>query len=108
MNEARRRHPGFVAWAANRGVPAVAAAAAAGFDVDGFGRSDAPIDQPWQTALHTAVERDDLEVVAWLLDNGADPSIRDAQFEATPLAWAGHLGRPRCAELLRSAEALDG
>ncbi|MBE7160840.1 MAG: ankyrin repeat domain-containing protein [Williamsia herbipolensis] len=105
--EARRRHPGFTAWAANRGVAAVVAAVTAGFDVDGLGRSDAPIDQPWQTALHTAVERDDIELVAWLLEHGADTTVRDARFGATPLAWAGHLGRPRCADVLRAAEAVD-
>ena len=63
--------------------------------------------QPWQTALHTAIECDDIELVAWLLEHGADTTVRDARFGATPLAWAGHLGRPRCADMLRAAEAVD-
>ena len=106
--EARRRHPGFAAWAATRGVPAVAAAVVAGFDVDGRGRSDAPIDQPWQTALHTAVERDDDELVEWLAARGADTAIRDARFDATPLDWCRHLGRPRCASVLAPDERSEG
>jgi ankyrin repeat protein len=108
VEDARRRHPGFAAWAATRGIPAVAAALVAGFDVDGLGRSDAPIDQPWQTALHAAVERDDVDLVEWLLAHGANTAIRDARFGSTPLDWARHLGRPRCASLLAPDEQADG
>ncbi|MBE7159658.1 MAG: ankyrin repeat domain-containing protein [Williamsia herbipolensis] len=107
LTGARRRHPGFMAWAATRGIAAVAAAVEAGFDLDGLGRSDAPIVAPWQTALHTAVERDDVELVGWLLDHGADPSVRDARFDATPLDWSRHLGRPRCEAVLASAYGSD-
>lgn len=106
--EARRRHPGFAAWAATRGVRAVAAAIGAGFDVDGLRRSDAPIDQAWQTALHTAVERDDIELVEWLLARSADTSIRDHRFDAAPVDWSRHLGRPRCESVLAPAERSDG
>ena len=42
------------------------------------------------TALHLAAERGHLPVVAILLDAGADRTIRDANFESTPLSWAGH------------------
>ncbi|MCP2194730.1 ankyrin repeat domain-containing protein [Williamsia deligens] len=100
---ARRRHPGLAAWAATRGVPAVSAAIAAGVDIDGLGRGDAPIDQPWQTALHTAVERDDVELIRWLIEHGADTTIRDARFDATPGDWADHLDHPRSREALRGS-----
>ncbi len=36
-----------------------------------------------------------------LIDLGADPSIRDARFSATPLGWAEHFGRQAVADFLR-------
>ena len=105
---ARRRHPGFAAWAATRGVEAVAAALDAGFAVDGLGRGDTPVQQPWQTALHTAVERDDADLVGWLLARGADPTIRDARFGGTPLDWSRHLGHPACEGALLSGQEHGG
>ena len=72
----------------------------AGFDVDALGRSDLPLEQPWQTALHTAVERDDEGLLRRLLELGADPAVRDRRFDGTPRDWAGHLGRAALARVL--------
>jgi hypothetical protein len=52
-----------------------------GFDVNARGRA---------TALHEAAFRGDLDLVELLLDLGADPTITDASFHATPRGWAEH------------------
>lgn len=36
-----------------------------------------------------------------LIDLGADPGIRDARFDATPLGWAEHFGQSAMADYLR-------
>jgi ankyrin repeat protein len=98
---ARVARPGLLVWAAARRRPeAVAVLAGAGFDINALGRGDAAIEQPWQTALHTAVESDDPDVVRLLLSLGADPTVRDTRFDGTPLDWAKHLGRPALTALL--------
>jgi ankyrin repeat protein len=48
-------------------------------------RSDA---QSRHTALHSAAWNGDLEMVKLLLAAGADPAIRDAQYNATARGWA--------------------
>jgi ankyrin repeat protein len=52
-----------------------------GFDVNARHRN---------TALHEAAWRGNLAVVEQLLDLGADPTITDASFDATPRGWAEH------------------
>jgi ankyrin repeat protein len=42
------------------------------------------------TALHLAVSRQRLDVARWLLERGADPSLRDGVHDGTPLGWAEH------------------
>lgn len=85
--------PALVVQAAATGRrDAVRLAAEHGFDVNALGRSDIPSDEPWQTALHTAVERNDQAMIDLLLGLGADPSIEDARFHATPAQWAAHFG----------------
>ena len=99
---ARAARPSLVVQAAETGrLDAVRAAVAAGFDVNALGRADAPVEQAWQTALHTAVEHGDAAMVALLLELGADPSIEDARFHSTPLGWAEHFGNDELAALLR-------
>ncbi len=106
LDAARRARPALAVWAAGQGrAAAVELLLDAGFDVDALGRSDVPVEQPWQTALHTAVERDDSLMVQLLLARGADPTIRDTRFDATALEWAKHLGRQHLIPLL--AEATD-
>ncbi|MEY2471081.1 MAG: hypothetical protein QOK28_410 [Actinomycetota bacterium] len=100
---ARAARPSLVVQAAATSrSDAVRVAVEQGFDVNALGRADAPVEQPWQTALHTAVERNDAAMVRLLLELGADRSIEDARFHATPLGWAEHFGHEDIAALLRS------
>jgi ankyrin repeat protein len=98
---ARRARPGLVTWAAARGVPdAVELLVSVGFDVNGYGRSDAPIDQPWHTALHIAAGDGNLRLAERLLALGADRELRDRRFDATPLGWAQHFHHRALIDLL--------
>jgi ankyrin repeat protein len=100
VQRVRAERPGLVVWAAGGGRSgAVKALLARGYDVNALGRADTPIEQEWETALHAAVSNDDEELTRYLLEAGADPSIRDARFDATPLDWAHHLDRPRLVPL---------
>lgn len=60
-------------------------------------------DENGATALHHAAWDGDLELIGRLLDAGADPTVTDARFDATPLGWAEHAYQTEAAELLRSA-----
>jgi GNAT superfamily N-acetyltransferase len=53
------------------------------------------------TLLHAAAEWDAPDVAAVALTHGADPTIRDANHNGTPLGWAEHFGRGRIAAMLR-------
>ena len=98
---ARAARPGLVVWAAaNKRLDAVRLLVSLGFDVNALGRGDTPIEQPWETALHQAAANGDLAMAELLLSLGADPSIRDTRFDATPLGWAEHLGQTELIALL--------
>ncbi|MFC4120676.1 ankyrin repeat domain-containing protein [Nonomuraea zeae] len=99
--EARRSRPGLIVWAAAQ-APAetVTLLAGLGFDVNAYGRGDAPVEEPWQTALHHSAADGDVELTRRLLDLGADPDLRDRRFDATPLDWARHAHQPATAALL--------
>ncbi|SDJ48270.1 Ankyrin repeat-containing protein [Frankineae bacterium MT45] len=100
---ARAARPGLVVWAASQGVAgAVELLVGVGFDVNAFGRGDTPIEQRWETALHVAAGDGDLELVKSLLRLGADVTLTDKRFDATPLGWAEHFSQPEIAELLRT------
>jgi hypothetical protein len=100
---ARRRRPALVVWAAAQGAAnAVDVLVRHGFDVNAMGRSDLPVEAPWQTALHVAAERNDAALVTRLLDLGADPAVRDVRFHATPQDWARHFGYDELVPLLDS------
>jgi ankyrin repeat protein len=100
-DEVRAARPALVTWAAAIGaIPAVELLVELGFDVNAMGRTDIPSDQPWQTALHEAAGDGNLELAAALLRLGADPGIRDARFDGTPLGWARHFGQHAVAALL--------
>ena len=106
LDQVRAARPALVTWAAACGsVPAVKLLAELGFDVNARGRTDVPSDQPWHTALHKAAEDGNLELARTLLRLGADPDIRDARFDSTPLGWARHFGQGAVADLL---EPLSG
>lgn len=59
------------------------------------------IDDEGATALHHAAWAGDLELIGRLLAAGADPTITDRRFGATPLGWAEHAYQSEAAELLR-------
>jgi Ankyrin repeats (3 copies) len=107
VSAARQARPGLVVWAASQGAPnAVELLVGAGFDVNAFGRSDIPADQPWHTALHVAAGNGDLELASKLRALGADPRLRDKHSNATPLGWAKRSGHQPLIDLLR--EGADG
>ncbi|MFE9751223.1 ankyrin repeat domain-containing protein [Saccharothrix saharensis] len=98
---ARRGRPGLIVWAAARaGTETVTLLAGLGFDVNAYGRGDAPVEEPWETALHHSAMAGDVELTRRLLALGADPDLRDRRFDATPLDWARHSHQPTTVELL--------
>jgi hypothetical protein len=42
-------------------------------------------------------------MVRALLTAGANPNLRDAKFDATPLGWAQHAGHPSTIALIAAA-----
>ncbi|GAA3016911.1 ankyrin repeat domain-containing protein [Streptosporangium longisporum] len=88
------RRPDLVIKAAEYGrVPAVRLACALGFDVNTRLRS---------TALHKAARAGDLPMVRALLEHGADRSLRDSDYDATPSEWARFAGQAEVVEFLGS------
>jgi hypothetical protein len=59
------------------------------------------VDGEGATALHRAAWDGDVDAIRRLLAAGADPTVTDAQFGATPLGWAEHAYQTEAAELLR-------
>lgn len=101
LEDARRSRPGLIVWAATQ-APAetVTLLAELGFDVNAYGRGDAPVEEPWETALHHSASHGNIELTRRLLDLGADPNLHDQRFHATPLDWARHFQQPSTAALL--------
>jgi ketosteroid isomerase-like protein len=85
----------MVRAAEQSGYDAVAVLIELGFDVNAMGRT-AP--------LHEAAMRGDLAVIRLLLDHGADPTLRDTGYHATPAGWAEHHGQPNAYALLAALE----
>lgn len=67
-----------------------------GVGVDPNARDDAN----GATALHEAAWRGSVDRARALLAAGADPSIRDRTYDATPQAWARHNGQDAVVDLL--------
>jgi ankyrin repeat protein len=100
--QARAERPALIVWAAaRRKRAAIPLLVELGFDVNALGRTDVPMEQAWETALHEAAAQGDVRLGRLLLDLGADPGIKDARFDSTPLGWATHFGQPAMIELLR-------
>lgn len=89
---ARAARPGAVVWAAGLGrIDAVDLLVAAGFDVNAYGRADAPVENEWLTALHAAARHGRMALARRLLDLGADPRLRERSGGALPVDLAaGH------------------
>jgi hypothetical protein len=99
--QARRSRPGLIVWAATQAsIETVTLLAGIGFDVNAYGRGDAPVEQPWETALHHSAANGNVELTRRLLDLGADPNLRDKRFDHTPLGWARHFHQLSTAALL--------
>lgn len=99
--DARRRYPGVLVWAAaRRRTDAVALLLELGWGVDDLGRGDMVAEGAWETALHQAAGHGDDELVRQLLAAGADRTVTDQRFDATPAQWARHFGHSRTADLL--------
>ncbi len=106
VDGARAERPALIVWAAaRRKRDAILLLIELGFDVKALGRTDVPMEQEWETALHEAAGSGDIELARLLLDLGADPNIKDARFDSTPLGWAHHFGHQAMIELL---EPLSG
>jgi ankyrin repeat protein len=106
---ARRQRPGLIGWAvARQAWHAVPALVELGFDVNARTRTDVPLEQEWHTALHEAASDDNVEGVRLLIGLGADPAVRDARFDSTPLGWAEHFGHRAVADFLRPLTTAAG
>jgi ankyrin repeat protein len=68
-----------------------------GFDVNARSRT-AP--------LHEAAMRGNVGVIRLLLDHGADPTIRDTGYDATPAGWAEHHEQAEARRLLEAVGQL--
>ena len=92
----RERHPTAIARAAQLGqADAVQLLAGLGFDVNHKQRT---------TALHEAAWNGDRRMVDLLLSLGADPAIRDDEFNSTPSGWASHAHHEELAAYLATRE----
>lgn len=97
-----------VAWAAENGfTDRLALLARHGIDIGGvqpviprLPEDPNTRDADGATALHHAAWAGDLELIRRLLDAGADPTLRDTRFDATPRGWAEYAYQDEAAELL--------
>ncbi len=98
---ARAARPALVVWAAVLGrVDVIRLLTGLGFDVNAKGRTDGVGASEWETVLHHAAGKGELDLVRELIALGADPDIRDTRFGGTPLGWARHFGQEQAAQFL--------
>jgi hypothetical protein len=99
---ARERRPEQIVRAAAGNRPqAVALLIDLGFDVNAPDETS-PLHV---TALHEAAMRGAMDVIRLLLEQGADPTIRDSGYDATPAGWAEHFGMTEAHDYLAALEA---
>jgi len=91
LDAAQQTRPSLIvdAVAADR-LPTVQLLLELGWDVNAYGRGDAPQNGTWETPLHVAADRGRLAIARHLLAHGANPMLHDRRFDATPLGWARH------------------
>ena len=73
----------------------------AGFDVN----AASAVGGTHRTPAHHAAASDDVEALRLLVGAGADLTVTDPQFKATPLGWATFFEKANAAEYLRSLNA---
>ncbi len=83
----------FFALGTNRELSLMEKLINAGFDVDVTNELE-------QTALHWAALNGDETFVDWLLEHGADPTLREMQFDGTCAGWADAGGHVELAKRL--------
>jgi Ankyrin repeats (3 copies)/DinB superfamily len=100
--QARAERPGLLAAAAGlQHWEVVRRLAGLGFDVDGRGPGGL-------TAAHLAARADDVAALRVLVEHGADLSVTDPTYLATPLGWAEYFGQPDAAAYLRELDSAGG
>ena len=60
-----------------------------------------------RTALHQAASNGDLEMVRFLVERGADVTLKDPVWDATPLEWAQQFSQLEVVEYLRSRDPAE-
>jgi hypothetical protein len=97
LERVREARPDLINQAAeHRNQAAVRLLAELGFDVNHRHRT---------TPLHAAAWNDDVPMARLLVGLGADPSLKDAEHDSTPLGWAEYGGKADVAEYLRNLDA---
>jgi ankyrin repeat protein len=86
-----RRPDQLVRAAEQNSYGAVALLIELGFDVNA---------RPRTAPLHEAAMRGNLPVIRLLLDHGADPTVHDTAYDATPAGWAEHHGQTEAQQFL--------
>ena len=96
VDRAIERRPAQLALAAEKdSLAAVELLIELGFDVDAG---------HWTAPLHEAAMRGNLAIIELLLEHGADPTLRDRGYDATPRGWAEHHAQAEAERLLRARE----
>ena len=93
-----RRPDQLVRAAGEDSYEAVALLIELGFDVNA---------RPRTAPLHEAAMRGSVRVIELLLEHGADPSLRDTGYDATPAGWAEHHGQREARQLLEALAQPD-
>jgi len=84
-----------------------------GAAVNGFDEPATAVDGAERlTALHVAASNNNVEAAAALLKHGANPSVRDSRWGATPARWARYFGREQVRDVILAGpidifEAID-
>jgi hypothetical protein len=99
--EALAREPDLLADAAEQDRPgAVRLLAEVGYDINGLRRAGTRT-----SALHEAAWNGSMTMIRLLLELGADPTLEDPAYHATPAGWAEHNGHAEAAAYLAELEA---